>query len=264
MLFNSSVFLQFFAAFLLLYHLCRRRLTARNALIVAASYLFYGWWDYRFVALLFLTSLLDYVVGLQVEAARTPARRRAWLAVSVAGNLGVLGFFKYCNFFVESLAALLRELGFQPNLWSLNIILPVGISFYTFQSMSYTIDVYRRQIPATRDLLGFLAYVSFFPQLVAGPIERAARLLPQFQTERVITPAHLREGLWLVLWGLFKKVVVADNMAPLVEMVYDGTVASGPAVALGTLAFAIQIYGDFSGYSDIARGVARWLGFDLM
>jgi len=264
MLFNSSVFLQFFAAFLLLYHLCRSRLAARNALIVAASYVFYGWWDYRFVALLFLTSLLDYTVGLRVEAAATPGRRRAWAALSVAGNLGVLAFFKYCNFFMDSLIALLHELGFQANPWSLNVILPVGISFYTFQSMSYTIDVYRRQIPATRDLLSFLAYVSFFPQLVAGPIERARRLLPQFQSERVITPTHLREGLWLILWGLFKKVVVADNMAPLVEMVYEGTVASGPAVALGTLAFAIQIYGDFSGYSDIARGLARWLGFDLM
>ena len=264
MLFNSGIFLQFFAAFLLLYHLCRERLNARNALIVAASYFFYGWWDARFVTLLFLTSLVDYVAGRRVEDASTQGGRRLWLAVSVAANLGVLGFFKYCNFFAASFATLLGALGLRADPWTLNLILPVGISFYTFQSMSYTLDVYRRQIPATRDLLGFLAYVSFFPQLVAGPIERARHLLPQFATERVITATHLREGLWLILWGFFKKVVVADNLAPLVEMVYGGPIASGPAIALGTLAFAFQIYGDFSGYSDIARGLARVLGFDLM
>ena len=264
MLFNSSVFLQFLAAFLLLFHLCRRHLAARNALILTASYVFYGWWDYRFLGLLLFTSLLDYVAGRRIEAASGTRQRKLWLAVSLAGNLGVLGFFKYFNFFVDSFAVLLDGLGFQADPRTLGIILPVGISFYTFQSLSYSLDVYRGQIPATRNLINFLAYVSFFPQLVAGPIERARHLLPQFESLRVITRTHLTEGFWLIVWGLFKKVVIADNLATLVELVYQHPTQSAPAVILGTLAFAFQIYGDFSGYSDIARGLARWLGFELM
>lgn len=264
MLFNSNVFLLFLAAFLLLYHLCRHRLRARNGLILGASYLFYGWWDYRFLALLVLTSLLDYGIGRRLEGEVGTRRRRAWLWLSLAGNLGALGFFKYCNFFIDSMVALLAGLGFHADVRTWNIILPVGISFYTFQSMSYTLDVYRGQTRATRDWLSFLAYVAFFPQLVAGPIERARSLLPQFETVRIITLAHLREGGWLIIWGLFKKVVLADNLAPLVELAYDHPDPIGSLVVLGTLAFALQIYGDFSGYSDIARGVARWLGFELM
>lgn len=264
MLFNSNAFLQFLAAFLLLFHLCRQRLVARNALILVASYVFYGWWDYRFLALLFLTSLLDYGAGRGIEAAGTPRGRRLWLAASLIGNLGVLAFFKYCNFFVDSFARVIEALGLHAEPRTLSIVLPVGISFYTFQSLSYSLDVYRGRVRATRNLLNFLAYVAFFPQLVAGPIERAAHLLPQFEAPRTITRTHLTEGLWLILWGLFKKVVVADNLAPLVELVYQHPTDSAPAVILGTLAFAFQIYGDFSGYSDIARGLAKWLGFDLM
>jgi D-alanyl-lipoteichoic acid acyltransferase DltB (MBOAT superfamily) len=186
------------------------------------------------------------------------------LAVSIVANLGVLGFFKYADFFTESVATLLAQFGITVQIRTLGLVLPVGISFYTFQSMSYAIDVYRRELPATRNLLHFLAFVSFFPQLVAGPIERAKHLLPQFGRTVVITVAMLEEGVWLILWGFFKKVVIADNIAPLADMVYGGTSFSAPSVLLGTVAFALQIYCDFSGYSDIARGTARVLGFDIM
>ncbi len=286
MLFNSGVFLQFFAAFLLLYWLTRKSLTARNVLILVASYLFYGWWapdpaagseagplpnvfltslwHCRFLALLFATSLLDYSVARGVDRLQTPRSRQLLLAVSIVANLGVLGFFKYADFFSGSVASLLAQCGIAIQARTLGLVLPVGISFYTFQSMSYAIDVYRRELPATRNLLHFLAYVSFFPQLVAGPIERARHLLPQFSRTVIITTGMLEEGVWLILWGFFKKVVVADNVAPLADLVYGGATYSAPTVVLGTLAFALQIYCDFSGYSDIARGTARVLGFDIM
>lgn len=264
MLFNSGVFLQFFAAFLLLYWLARNSLPARNLLIVASSYLFYGWWDWRFLGLLAFSSLFDYAVGLGLDRIALPSRRKVLLVASMACNLTILGFFKYYDFFVESLAGLLGDLGLSVHLRTLNIILPVGISFYTFQSMSYALDVYRGTIPATRNVIHFLAFVSFFPQLVAGPIERASHLLPQFGETRRISVEMVREGLWLVIWGLFKKVVLADNFAPLADMVFQGSAFSGPIVVLGTLAFGLQIYCDFSGYSDIARGTARVLGFDIM
>jgi D-alanyl-lipoteichoic acid acyltransferase DltB (MBOAT superfamily) len=264
MAFDTFVFLQFFVALLLLYWLVRRSLQARNLLIVAASYLFYGWWDYRFLALILFSSLLDFAVGLALEREAQPRRRKGWLLLSLTGNLGVLGFFKYYDFFVESFGALATKLGWPVEARTLNIILPVGISFYTFQTMSYALDVYRRQMPATRSLTNFLAYVSFFPQLVAGPIERAQHLLPQFERTRNLTRPMLEEGVWLILWGLFKKVALADNFAPLVEMAYEQPAATAPVVVLGTIAFGLQIYCDFSGYSDIARGLARVLGFDIM
>ena len=264
MLFNSGIFLKFFAAFLLLYWLVRNNLRARNFLIVAASYLFYGWWDYRFLALLIFSSVLDYAVGLGIARQQEQRRRKLWLACSIIANLTILGFFKYFDFFVLSFAAAMKELGVPVSVRTLGIILPVGISFYTFQAMSYTIDVFRGQIPATRSLINFLAYVAFFPQLVAGPIERASHLLPQFGRTLTITRPMLEEGIWLVLWGMFKKVFIADNLDPLVLMVYGSGVYSAPVVVLGTVAFAFQIYCDFSGYSDIARGTARILGFDLM
>jgi D-alanyl-lipoteichoic acid acyltransferase DltB (MBOAT superfamily) len=281
MLFNSGVFLQFFAAFVLLYWLSRNSLTLRNLLILTASYLFYGWWSpdreavstnvvlgalwhCRFLALLVATSLLDYAIALGLDRLSSPRARRWLLAASITANLGVLGFFKYHDFFARSFSELLSSAGIPIQLRTLGLILPVGISFYTFQSMSYTIDVYRRELPATRHLRNFLAYVSFFPQLVAGPIERAKHLLPQFAQTRVITAAMLEEGIWLILWGMFKKVVLADNFAPLAEMVFGGPGFSAATVVLGTLAFGLQIYCDFSGYSDIARGTARVLGFDIM
>lgn len=264
MLFNSGLFLNFFAGFLLLYYLVRNRLAWRNALIVIASYIFYGAWDVRFLGLLAASSLLDYGVGLGLEAIRSDRGRRHLLVVSVVANLGILGFFKYYDFFATSFAALMMRFGLDADPLVLNIVLPVGISFYTFQSMSYTIDVYRRDLPACRNLIHFLAYVAFFPQLVAGPIERATHLLPQFARTLVITGTMVREGIWLAIWGMFKKVVIADRMAPLVEMVYSQPDAGGPAVMLATVAFAVQIYCDFSGYSDIARGTAKMLGFELM
>lgn len=265
MSFNSGVFLRFFAGFLLLYWLVRHDLRARNALIVVASYFFYGWWDYRFLSLIWISTLLDYFVGLALDHQRDP-RRKTWiLFLSLTGNLAILGVFKYFDFFVGSAVHLLGQLGLSVHAPTLQIVLPVGISFYTFQTMSYAIDVYRGKMKATRDLTVFAAYVSFFPQLVAGPIERASHLLPQFTRPLAITAAMVEEGIWLSLWGLFKKVVIADNLAPLVEMVYHPqSTVSGPAVVAATLAFGFQIYGDFSGYSDMARGLARMLGFDIM
>jgi alginate O-acetyltransferase complex protein AlgI len=264
MLFNSDVFLKFFAAFLLLYWMVRHSLLARNLLIVAASYLFYGWWDWRFLSLIFISSAVDYGIGLALGQTEDPRRRKIWLVLSVTCSLTLLGVFKYYDFFAASLTALLTQLQIPLHPRLLGIVLPVGISFYTFQTMSYVIDVYRRQMPPTHSFLNFLAYVSFFPQLVAGPIERGAHLLPQFERPVSITRPMIEEGLWLALWGMFKKVVVADNLAPLVEMVYQNSAYTAPAVILATLAFGLQIYCDFSGYSDIARGTARLLGFDIM
>lgn len=264
MLFNSGVFLQFFAAFLLLYWLVRDHLRARNLLIVAASYLFYGWWSWQFLLLLCFSSSFDFLVGLWLGRLTQPHHRRWVLVASICVNLGILGFFKYYNFFVDSMAALLArlEIPFHPG--TLAVVLPVGISFYTFQSMSYALDVYRKTIQPTRNFVNFLAFVSFFPQLVAGPIERAAHLLPQFERTVVITRAMVQEGIWLMLWGMFKKVVVADNLAPMTDLAFDQAYYSAVGVLLAILSFAFQIYCDFSGYSDIARGSARVLGFDIM
>jgi alginate O-acetyltransferase complex protein AlgI len=268
MLFNSGVFLKFFAGFLLLYWLVRNNLRARNILILISSYVFYGWWDYRFLALLIFSSAVDFAVALKIASSATPRARKTWLGASIVVNLTILGFFKYFDFFVTSLGELLESLGVPYRAQTLGIILPVGISFYTFQAMSYTIDVYRGHVAPSRDPVNFLAYVAFFPQLVAGPIERASHLLPQFERTLRITRPMLEEGVWLMLWGMFKKVVIADNLDPLVRMVYPDpgavVIFTGPAVMLATLAFAVQIYCDFSGYSDIARGTARVLGFDIM
>lgn len=265
MLFNSNDFLVFFAAFWGGYLLAQKNLFLRNLLVVGASYVFYSWWDIRFTALLFFTSVLDFSVGWLLDRSHTESRRKALVVISVVLNLGVLGFFKYFNFFRESLEALLATVGGGGGDWrSLDVVLPVGISFYTFQSMSYVIDVYRRDTPASRNFLEFLAYVSFFPQLVAGPIERGTNLLPQFRRTLKISAADVDAGLWLVVWGLFKKVVLADNLAPLVELVYQNGINSGPVLIMGTLAFGLQIYCDFSGYCDVACGIARLLGFRLM
>lgn len=263
MLFNSGTFFQFFAAFLALYWLARGSVEWRNRLIVAASWWFYGWWDWRFLPLLIGSSLFDYWLGKAVERAEGPTRRRL-VGLSVLANLGLLGIFKYFNFFSDSLAALITRLGGTPDWPTLNVILPVGISFYTFQSLGYVLDVHRGRVPACRDLTQFLAFVAFFPQLVAGPIERAARLLPQFASLRVITGRHLREGVWWILLGLFRKVVIADNCGAVADLAFDQERFTGPGVLVGVVAFSLQIYGDFAGYSDIARGLGRLLGFNLM
>ncbi len=264
MLFNSTDFLVFFGLFLLGYVLVQGNLFLRNLLVVVSSYVFYSWWDPRFTALLLLTSVVDYAVARLIDGTQVAQRRRAYLTASILLNLGVLGVFKYFNFFRESFESLLNTFGGDAHWAGWSVVLPVGISFYTFQSMSYVVDVYRRQMPACRDGLQFLAYVSFFPQLVAGPIERGTRLLPQFSRRLTITPADVELGIWLAIWGMFKKVVLADNLAPLVELVFQHPTASGPMVVLGTIAFALQIYCDFSGYCDIACGAAKLLGFNLM
>src|SRR5690606_793147 len=212
MLFNSVAFAFFLpVVFILFWFVFHRSISLQNGLLLVASYFFYGWWDWRFLSLLFLSTLVDYVIGISLERTTEPRRRKLWLFISVATNLGVLGFFKYYNFFIDSWAEMLRAFGFTPNLRTLNIILPVGISFYTFQTLSYTIDIYRNKTRATSDFLAFAAFVSFFPQLVAGPIERASNLMPQFLRPRKFGFANGMAGLRQIGWGLVKKVVIADN-----------------------------------------------------
>ncbi len=265
MLFNSWVFLAFFAVVLALYALMQRRVAWQNAMLLVASYVFYGWWDWRFLGLVLLSTVVDYVAALRIQAAPTAALRRRWLTLSMVSNLGVLAGFKYFGFFLDSLRELLMALGIEAALPTLSIVLPVGISFYTFQTMSYTIDVYRRELPACTSFRDFALYVTFFPQLVAGPIERSVHLLPQMQKPRKLTAEGVEAGLFLCLWGLFKKVVVADNAAAIADPIFsDPSAHSGDALLLGALAFTAQIYGDFSGYSDMARGLAKILGFELM
>ena len=264
MLFNATEFLIFLAAFALLYGLVHAHLHRRNLLIVVASYLFYGWWDVRFLALLMLSSLVYFSVGVALGKATSLPRRRLWMGFSLLFNLGILATFKYLGFFLDSFYAVLETAGVSHPSWTWHVVLPVGISFYTFQSLGYTLDVYWRRIEPCRDPIAFLAFVSFFPQLVAGPIERASHLLPQFLQPRTLRLADLEQGLWRMLWGYFKKVVIADQLAPFAELAFDHDIHSAPLLVLGTVAFAGQIYGDFSGYSDIARGVAQVFGFDLM
>jgi D-alanyl-lipoteichoic acid acyltransferase DltB (MBOAT superfamily) len=264
MLFNSPVFVLFFAVVFSLYWALRTR-RPQNLLLLAASYVFYGTWSWKFLALLMASTLVDWSLGLLVAATSDRRRKRLVLALSVMVNLTLLGTFKYAGFFVQEAVELLGWLGFQANVRVLEIVLPVGISFYTFQSLSYVIDVYRGKLRPTTNVLDYALYVAFFPQLVAGPIERATHLLPQFQRERVWQWAAFESGLQLVVWGLFKKVVIADNLAPYVDSVFVSPAGvSGGALLTATLFFAVQIYCDFSGYSDTARGVARTLGFDLL
>lgn len=266
MLFNSIDFAIFLPVVFLLYWLVvQRNLRLQNAFIVAASYVFYGWWDWRFLSLLLFSSLIDYFVGLGLMREQRPVRRKLFLVLSIITNLGLLGFFKYYNFFVENFAEAFSFLGMPIQTTTLHIILPVGISFYTFQSLSYGFDVYRRKLEPTKDIISFLAFVSFFPQLVAGPIERATHLLPQFYTKRKFEYAKATDGMRQILWGLFKKMVIADNCGQFADMIFNNSATcSGSTLALGAFFFAFQIYGDFSGYSDIAVGVARLFGFELM
>lgn len=272
MSFDSLHFLVFFLVALLVNYLLRKRIPARNAFNLVASYYFYGCWDWRFLSLIVISTVIDYCCGLALNV--TPAdigrlgppdrRRRAIILISLFANLGLLGVFKYFDFFMESAAALMAAIGLDANPTLLRIILPVGISFYTFQTLSYTIDVYRGEIRTERNLLTFALYVAFFPQLVAGPIERAKHLLPQLSVARVVTRADLGSGMYLVFWGLFKKIVIADNVATFANNSFSGDPGSGLYALLGIYAFAIQIYCDFSAYSDIARGTARCMGYDLM
>jgi D-alanyl-lipoteichoic acid acyltransferase DltB (MBOAT superfamily) len=263
MLFNSWTFFVFFISVLALYYALPSH-KKQNLLLLAASYVFYGAWNWRFLFLIFISTTVDYLVGLRLEKTSREGPRRTLLAISVTVNLGILGFFKYFNFFIDSAASMLSWVGLNPNWPLLEVVLPVGISFYTFQTMSYAVDVYRGQMKAVRSFPDYALYIAFFPQLVAGPIERASRMLPQFQRKRATSSSQVVSGLWLTLWGLFKKAVVADNLAVIVNGVFsDVSRADGAGTALAVYAFAFQIYCDFSGYSDIARGVAKLLGFEL-
>ena len=265
--FISQEFLVFIAVVYAAYFCLPRR--GQNALLLAGSYFFYGWFDWRFLSLLAISSVVDYFCGLYVDPRRNPersaAKRKVGLAISLCVNLGLLGFFKYFDFFSQSVAGLLLRFHIEAGPLLLKVVLPMGISFYTFQTMSYTIDVYRGSLWSTRRFFDFALFVSLFPQLVAGPIERASNLLPQVLHKRRITWEKVTSGAQLALWGFFKKMVIADNMAPIVEAVFGDSapLPTGPVALLGTYAFAFQIYGDFSGYTDIARGVARVMGFEI-
>lgn len=266
MLFNSFEFLLFLPIMFFLYWFVFRGRKMQNFLVVVASYIFYGWWDWRFLILIAFTSACSYISGLAIE--HYASRRKMQKMVSTLNivlNLMILGVFKYYNFFVDNLYVLFDSFGYKLNWVTLDIILPVGISFYTFQALSYTIDVYRGSIKATKDIVEFFAYISFFPQLVAGPIERATHLLPQFQTSRKFDYTKAVDGCRQMLWGFFKKMVIADNCATIVNYIWENySELNGFTLLIGCIMFAIQIYCDFSGYSDIAIGCARLFGFDLM
>ena len=264
MLFNSYVFWVFLAIVMVLYSVLRHR--KQNIMLLIASYIFYGWWDWRFLSLILLSTIVDFNVARAIGKTSSPRRRKSLITISLVTDLGILGLFKYYDFFISSFDNLLVSLGIHAQFPLMHLILPVGISFYTFQTLSYTIDVYRGKMTPTPHFLDFALYICFFPQLVAGPIERSTHLLPQVTNPRVRRREDFREGLYHVMIGLLKKVVIADNLAAVVDMVFQTPIdqLSGTECLFGVYAFAFQIYGDFSGYSSIAQGVAKWLGFDLM
>ncbi len=266
MLFNSVEFLIFLPlVFILYWFVFNKDLRIQNLWVLVASYIFYGWWDYRFLSLIAFSSLVDFFIGLQLSRNQQEQQRKWLVAASMLVNIGFLGFFKYYNFFAESFAEAFTFFGKSMDPGRLSIVLPVGISFYTFQTMSYTIDIYRKKLAPATDPVSFFAYVSFFPQLVAGPIERATNLLPQFLKRRTFEYGKALDGMRQILWGLFKKIVIADNCAIYVNDIFSNYGDySGSTLFLGAVLFALQIYGDFSGYSDIAIGTARLFGFDLM
>src|SRR3954471_4549914 len=263
MVFNSLQFVWFFVAVYALYRVLPHR--AQNWLLLIASYYFYAAWDWRFLGLLIGSTLVDYTCALLLGHTESHARRRAILCVSLGFNLSMLGFFKYFNFFADNLQGLFGALGWQLDFVTARVLLPVGISFYTFVTMSYVIDVYRRETPPTRNLVDFGVFVAYFPHLVAGPILRASRLLAQIDAPRRIGRDQMRDGAWLIAWGFFQKIFVADNLASLANIVFDpATHQTGVNVLLGMYAFAFQIYGDFAGYSNIARGLSKLMGIELI
>ena len=265
MLFNSIDFAIFLPiVFMLYWFVTYKNLKLQNLLIVISSYIFYGWWDWRFLSLILFSTILDYSIGISLSKQVNQNKRKMLLWISILMNLGFLGFFKYYNFFLANFMTAFLFFGTEINANSLNIILPVGISFYTFQTLSYTIDVYKRQLETTKDFIAFSAFVSFFPQLVAGPIERATNLLPQFYTKRYFDYSKTVDGMRQILWGLFKKIVIADNCAQYANIIFNNSSEySGSTLVLGAIFFTFQIYGDFSGYSDIAIGTSRLFGFNL-
>lgn len=265
MLFNSISFAIFLPIVFALYWLLRKSFKLQNILLLIASYYFYGCWDWRFMFLLGFSTLLDYYSGIKIEEATSQNLKKIWLTISIGINLGFLGFFKYYNFFADSFAEMLNGFGLNVHPWTLQIILPVGISFYTFHGLSYIIDIYYNRIKAERNIVDYSVFVSFFPLLVAGPIERATHLLPQIKKTRVFNYSQAVDGMRQILWGLFKKMVIADNCAIYANEIFSNPESqSGSNLVLGAIFFAFQIYGDFSGYSDIALGVARLFGIELL
>ncbi len=266
MVFNSIDFAVFLPiVFFLYWFVINKNLKFQNLLILIASYIFYGWWDWRFLSLIFISSIVDYTIGLRLKITKIQFKRKALLCISIIVNLGLLGFFKYYNFFIDNFIKAFSLFGYSLKADRLNIILPVGISFYTFQTLSYTIDVYKNKLKPIKDFVAFASFVSFFPQLVSGPIERASHLLPQFFKKREFNYLAALDGMKQILWGFFKKIVIADNCAYFVNQIFDNySDMNGSTLVLGALFFAFQIYGDFSGYSDIAIGVSRLFGFNLV
>ncbi len=264
MIFNTFTFAFYLFIVFTIYWLLKRHLNYQNIFLLIASYVFYGWWDWRFLTLIIISSISDYLLGLQIHKSKQIKKRKLFLATSIILNLGILAFFKYFNFFADSFTELLHVFNMEAGYTTLNIVLPVGISFYTFQTLSYTIDIYRGNLKPSKDIVSFFAFVSFFPQLVAGPIERAAHLLPQFIKKRSFRFEDAKDGMRQMLWGFFKKMIIADNLATIADGIYSNPSAmSGASLFLGLCIFSIQIYADFSGYSDIAIGVSRLFGFDL-
>lgn len=265
MIFNSIDFAIFLPIIFILYwFVVNKNLKAQNLLLLVASYVFYGWWDWRFLSLIIFSTLVDYTIGVCLSKEANLNKRKLFLWSSIFVNLGFLAFFKYYNFFLDNFITAFSFFGTEINANSLNIILPVGISFYTFQTLSYTIDVYRKKIEPTTDFISFATFVSFFPQLVAGPIERATNLLPQFYKKRDFDYSRAVDGMRQILWGLFKKVVIADNCAKYANLIFNNSDDyNGSTLVLGAIFFTFQIYGDFSGYSDIAIGTSKLFGFNL-
>lgn len=265
MLFNSLDFAFFLPIVFALYWLAKRNIKLQNTILLISSYYFYACWDWRFLSLILISSLVDFLVGIALSNQEHVVKRKVLLWTSISVNIGFLAFFKYYNFFVEEFVAVFSIFGREIQANSLNIILPIGISFYTFQTLSYSIDIYKRKLEPSRDFIAFSAFVSFFPQLVAGPVERASNLLPQFLRQRTFDYSNAVMGMQQILWGLFKKMVIADNCAELANMIFNNSADySGSTLLLGAIFFSFQIYGDFSGYSDIAIGTARLFGIKLM
>ena len=266
MLFNSLDFAIFLPIIFLIYwKILRKKIKSQNSLILVSSYIFYGWWDWRFLSLILFSTIVDFIIGQLIFKSESNKKRKILLITSLLVNLGLLGFFKYYNFFLDNFIQAFSLFGRSISSSSLKIILPVGISFYTFQTLSYTIDIYKKKIEPSYDFLSFAAFVSFFPQLVAGPIERASKLLPQFYKKRTFDYSKSVDGLRQILWGFFKKIVIADTCATYSNLIFNNYEEyTGLSLFIGAVFFAFQIYGDFSGYSDIAIGTSRLFGFNLM
>ncbi len=266
MFFNSINFAIFLPiVFVLYWFVTNKNLKSQNILLLLASYFFYSCWDWRFLFLLIFSTFLDYYTGIRISDTKNQSSKKFWFWLSISVNLGFLGVFKYYNFFAASFADAIANFGLQVNPWTIKVILPVGISFYTFHGLSYVIDIYKDRIKAEKNFIDYSVFVSFFPLLVAGPIERATHLLPQIQKKRVFNYANAVDGLKQIVWGLFKKVIIADQCAEIANITFNNSADyTGSGLALGAVFFAFQIYGDFSGYSDIALGTARLFGIDLL